>query len=118
MGWNPGAEERFIGVDVPDAADESLVQQQRLDAGSAAAKIAGEVQSGDLERLRAEAAHASGEILVHLNGAELAAVVKLEHAAVQREDGVGVFARRAASSRRPVMPRCSSRYRRPKGTPE
>ena len=60
---------------------------------------AGEIRGGDLERLGAEAGYASGEILVDLDGAELAAVIKLKHAAIEGEDGVGVLAGRAARIR-------------------
>ncbi len=96
QGVNAGAEEAFIGVDIPHAADEGLIEQEGLDAGAAEAEGAGEIRGGDLERLGAEAGYASGEILVDLDGAELAAVIKLKHAAIEGEDGVGVLAGRAA----------------------
>jgi hypothetical protein len=40
---NASAEQRLVGVDVAEAGDESLVEQQRLDASGAVRQTRGEL---------------------------------------------------------------------------
>src|ERR1035437_9482460 len=92
---NSGAEEGFIGINVAQSTEEALVQQQRLDAGLAALEGGGEILERDLQRLGPEFCNPRGEFLAELDAAELAAVVIEQDTAVERQDGVGVLARRA-----------------------
>jgi len=64
-----------------------------LDARAAAPKRGGECLERHLERLRPESPNAFGKLLAHLEAAELPAIVVKQHAAVQRQDGMGVLAR-------------------------
>ena len=68
---------------------------------SAAANSSKETSSGSGPSF----AYALGELLAELDAAELAAVVVEQHAAVERQDGVGVLAGLAAQQQPPVMPR-------------
>ena len=52
---NAGAEKGFVGVDIADAAEESLVEKQRLDARFVRSEGRGELIEGDFERLGSEA---------------------------------------------------------------
>ena len=56
---NAGAEERFIGVNIADAAKEGLVEEQRFDARLVAAELGGEFIEGDFERFGPEAGDSS-----------------------------------------------------------
>ncbi len=87
-----GAEQRFIRVDVADAAYDSLIQQHGLDRRFArfearAAKSASDTSSGSGPR----AATRSGKLLAVFDAAELALIVVMQDAAVESEDGVGPF---------------------------
>ena len=55
-GWMPGAEQRLVRVDVPDARDAALVEQERLHGrGAAARRLPQHVgRERRVERLRAE----------------------------------------------------------------
>jgi hypothetical protein len=53
---NARGEERFIGVDVADAGHHLLVHKNRLNGAAAPAQAARELESGDAESVRAEAA--------------------------------------------------------------
>ena len=86
-----GAEQRLVGVDVPDAGDAALVEQERLDRrarglGERVQVLAGEVA---LERLDAEAGVEEGVERLRaereLAGAEAARVVEDEHVVAEVE---------------------------------
>ena len=61
LGMNAGAEQRFVGVDIADAAEKGLVEKQRLDTCLAAAECRGELVEGNFERLRPKARDAGGK---------------------------------------------------------
>ena len=58
---NARAKERFIRIDVADAAHEGLVQQQRFDARLAALEGGGELLERHLQRLGTEPRNARAE---------------------------------------------------------
>ena len=60
---NAGAEERFIGIDIADAAHKGLVEKQRLDARLVAAEFGGEFIEGDFQRFGPQAGDAAWETL-------------------------------------------------------
>jgi hypothetical protein len=88
---NAGAEERFIGVNIADAAQEGLVEEQRFDARLVAAELGGEFIERDFERFGAEAGNAAREVFAELDAAELAAIVVQKCRPVEGKNSVGVF---------------------------
>lgn len=88
---NAGREECFIGVDIADAADKTLVQEQRLDGAFSSLEARKECLEIKLQGVGADA-------LLRLFGvefeaAELAHVVEQQHTVFEFEEGAGVFAR-------------------------
>jgi hypothetical protein len=53
QGMNAGAEEGFIGIDIADAADEMLIEQDGLDAGFAALEARAKFSESHLQRFGA-----------------------------------------------------------------
>ena len=54
-GWIRAAEQRLVGVDVADAGDPPLVEDERLDRGGAPARLLAQVGRGELGRERLHA---------------------------------------------------------------
>src|SRR4029077_4893239 len=58
---DPGSPQAFIGIDIADAAQHALVQQERLDPRAAPAKPLGEFFLADFERVGAESGQLFGK---------------------------------------------------------
>src|SRR5690242_18179249 len=85
---NARAIQRFVRVDVPDAAQKSLVEQQSFDLSFVRANARLEVFEGDFQRLRSQLTHARGQSRAQLQAAELAAVVVQERSAIESQNGM------------------------------
>jgi len=88
-----GAEEGFVGVDVPNAMEEPLVEQGGLDGEASTTEECCEVLDGDGERLAARALKASLSVggAIQCEAAEAAGVHEAEFAARAKvEDRMGV----------------------------
>src|SRR5579883_2429730 len=86
QGMDAGGEEALVGVDVAQAREEFLIEQEGLDAGFTAQARA-KIFEADLQGLGAERGLGSEGY-----APELARVVVEQDAVVEREDGVGVLA--------------------------
>jgi len=86
---NPCREKALVSVDVADAREKSLIQQQRFDTSLALNALA-EFLERDFERFGTKPCHARGDFLGPFDGAELAGIMIVLCSLVQRE-----FARRA-----------------------
>ena len=95
QGMYPGAKQGFVGVDIPQTAQESLVQQQGFDARLAAFQSRREILERHLQRLGAQAGDTQGEFLAEFEAPELAAVVEEQNSAVEGENHVRVPGRLA-----------------------
>jgi hypothetical protein len=91
---NAGAEQGFIGVDVPEAADEFLVEKQGFHARLALAQELDEGFEIDVEGIGSQLGYAAGQYLADFHAAELAAVFVLKNAPVKREDDVRMLRQR------------------------
>ena len=87
-GVDLGGEECFIGIDVAEAAEKGLVEQEGFDAGLAAFGEGGEFVGGEIEGVWA----AAGVIESPKHFAEFAYVVVAEGAFVEMDAGAGEFA--------------------------
>src|SRR5580698_5552612 len=85
------AKERFIRVDVADAAHHSLVQEDGFYGGAAGSEAHGEIRQSDFERLRTQCGDAFRQLDAVLDAPELALVVVMQNAVVEREYGMGPF---------------------------
>src|SRR5260370_40172253 len=92
---NAGAEKGLIGVDITDAAEEGLVEKQRLDARLVPLERDCELLEGNFERLGSKAGDTVGKVFAELDTAELPAIVIQEGGAVEGENGAGVRTGRA-----------------------
>ncbi len=92
-GMNAGPPEAFVRVDVAHAAQNALIEQERLDAGAASAQFRGEFLFGGLERIEAEFAQHGFALAVlddsHASEAANVGVAQLT-AIVEREKDVSV----------------------------
>src|SRR5437870_9402023 len=91
-----GAKQRLIGIDVADAPQETLIQQQRFDWSLAAARALDELLQTRLERLWPELFHPTRHSVTELQAAELAWIIIQQHAAIERDHCVRVSAGFAA----------------------
>ena len=83
---NTGSEEEFVGIDVADTGDDSLVAEQGLDGGGALGNAGLKHINGEVgaQRLRAEASQKRIRLLDQPDLAQLARVDKAEFAASSR----------------------------------
>ena len=88
-----GSKEGLVGVDVPNTSQERLVEQQRLEPGSAGSQPGHKLHSGDRQRVGAESLRLACE---PADGAELPHIVEQDRAAVQHQDHARVRAWRGA----------------------
>src|SRR5262249_62013627 len=89
---NAGAVQRLVGVNIAHAAQETLVEQQRLDHGAPRTEAGDEGRRIERERIRSELFQARGELIAELDAAELPDIVIDQRSAVQRDNGVAVRA--------------------------
>src|SRR5579884_1253161 len=89
-GMDGGLEQRFVGIDVAHAADEALIQQQRLDAGLAFAQEGEKLGFAQAESIGAEAGDAGGKARGPFDTAELPRIVVDKDAVVEFENRAGV----------------------------
>src|SRR5580765_5170134 len=84
QGMYPRREQALVGIDVSQAGQESLIEQQGLDAGLAS-QAGAELLETDFERFGTQPRHPRGRTLAELDPAELAWVVIQQQAVVERE---------------------------------
>jgi len=96
QGMDAGAKQGFIGINIADAADEGLVEQQGLDTDFVALERAHEIFARDFKRFGAKPGDADGESLAEFQTSELAAIVEQQRTFIEGEDGVGMLAGLAA----------------------
>jgi len=84
-----GTEESFVGIDVAEAANEGLVEQEALGGSASGAKTEGKIGGGDFERVGPERFVGRGE---KAKVSELADVIEQERAVGEREDSARVGA--------------------------
>lgn len=83
-------EEHFVGIDVAETPEESLIQQKRFDTRVPAAQSFDEVEQRDAERIGTECGDTRGQGIGILDAAELSGVVVEQSAVVEVKDSVGV----------------------------
>src|SRR5579872_572 len=88
----PRPEQRLISIDIANAAQKLLIEQQCFQFCFPAAKTARELIECNRERLRAKFLHAPRQAFAQFEPPELPAVVVEQYAAIQRKNGVRVFA--------------------------
>lgn len=88
---NAGCEERFIRIDVADAADEGLIQKQRLDVTAMPFEPGEEFFGGNSESVGAGFGEKIGNFGIELHAAELPDVVKDESAVIEFKNRPRVF---------------------------
>ena len=115
-GWMPRREERLVGVDVPDARDPGLVEQERLDRRAAArarapagARAVNSGSSGSMPTPGGEDASSAVGALEQHAGAEAPRVARSARSppVVEREAHARVRARGPPRGRRAACRSCA-----------
>jgi len=89
---NTRFEQRFIGVNVPHAAQESLIEQQRLDARFALLQQLQKIFERDVERVRTQCLRPLQQSGAPLNAAKMTDVVIDQQAFIKSKNGTRVRA--------------------------
>jgi len=84
--------QRLIGVNIAHAAQESLIQQQRLDGGASRLQQLPKLVERDAERVGTERRGPFGQFFAPFDAAEMADVVINQQAAIEFENGARVRA--------------------------
>ena len=96
-------EQSFVHINVAHSREESLVEQQRFDAGLARFHARLKFVKLDRKRLRAEAR----QVVIPQNASELALVGENQRTGVERKDPVSNVSKEARPATVPVIPKCT-----------
>src|SRR5580704_12636553 len=91
-GVNARFEQGFVGVDVSHAAQEGLIQQQRLDARLALLQEAQKILQPNVQRVRTQRLRAPQQARSPLDPSEMPDIVVNQQAFIQLENGSRVRA--------------------------
>lgn len=92
-GMNSGAKQQLVRIDVSQTSENRLIQQQRLDPGSARPQALVEFIEADFKRVRPDSGELLREAGVIFKAAELPDIVKYEAAGIQFQNRARMLTR-------------------------
>ncbi len=88
---NSCGKKQFISIDVAHSSDERLVQQYSLDSSAAFSQTGIEGFEINIESVRPFPRQSVWQDGIEFEASELAHVIKIQRAAVEIDDGAGIF---------------------------